>query len=173
VFVARLHHHKSAYDANTDLVVLANVMAPGLPIHRSTFFVGGDIGLAPPTNLLQKDGLKWGGGILLLPVLLEALGDSDASCSFGGTYRETLFLAEVYLLFVFHFWFFLVDCYMVHCPSFASCLDFFWVSSSISHFFCFHLAMPYEIVGGCWYIAVDTLRYSRLTFLLYPSLSRS
>jgi hypothetical protein len=27
-------------------------MAPGLPIHRSTFFAGGDIGPVPPTNLL-------------------------------------------------------------------------------------------------------------------------
>ncbi len=51
----------------------------------------------------------------MLPVLLEALGasvascsfggtgDSVASCSFGGTFQETIFLAEVYLLFVFHF----------------------------------------------------------------------
>ncbi len=53
------------------------------------------------------------------------------------------------------------------------CLDFLWVSSSIYHFFLFHLATSYEIVGGCWYIAVDTLRYSRLTLLLYPFLSHS
>jgi hypothetical protein len=48
-------------------------------------------------------------GILLLPVLLEALGDSVASCSFGGTwgimlllvlfrdhFQETIFLVKVY-----------------------------------------------------------------------------
>jgi hypothetical protein len=34
------------------VVVLAAAMTPGLPIHRSTFFVGGDIGPALPTNLL-------------------------------------------------------------------------------------------------------------------------
>jgi hypothetical protein len=34
---------------------------------------------------------------------------------------ETIFLVEGYLLFVIlFFWFFLVDCCMVHCPSFAS-----------------------------------------------------
>jgi hypothetical protein len=34
------------------LVMLAKVMAPKLLIHRSTFFAGGDIGPAPPINLL-------------------------------------------------------------------------------------------------------------------------
>jgi hypothetical protein len=34
------------------VVVLANAMAPGLPIHRSNFFASGNIGLALPTNLL-------------------------------------------------------------------------------------------------------------------------
>jgi hypothetical protein len=44
-----------------DLVaVLAAAMAPGLPIHRSTFFAGGDIGPVLPTNLLRMDGLKRG-----------------------------------------------------------------------------------------------------------------
>jgi hypothetical protein len=33
---------------------------------------------------------------------LEALGDNSfASCSFGGTFWETFFLVEGYLLFVF------------------------------------------------------------------------
>jgi hypothetical protein len=41
-----------------DLVVmLADVMVPGLPIHRCTFFAGGVIRPAPPTNLLQMDRL--------------------------------------------------------------------------------------------------------------------
>jgi hypothetical protein len=134
----------------------------------------------PIANLLQMDGLKLGRGeslasmgrVLFFPVLLEALEDSVAFYSFEGTFWETIFLAEAYLLFVFHFWFFLVDCGALtfFC---ILCLDFLWVSLSISHFFCFHLAMPYEIMGGCWYIAVDTLRYSRLTLLLYPSLSCS
>jgi hypothetical protein len=79
------------------------------------------------------DGLKQGGG----GVVGLSRGNSDAPCSFGGTFWETIFLAEVYLIFVFHFWFFLVDCYiylifvfhfwfflvdcyMVHCLSFAS-----------------------------------------------------
>ena len=44
-------------------------------------------------------GITW--RILLLPVLLEALGDIFASCSFGGTFWETIFLVEGYLLFVF------------------------------------------------------------------------
>jgi hypothetical protein len=47
------------------------------------------------------DGVKRMWGILLLPVLLEALGGSFASCSFGGTFWETIFLVEGYLLFVF------------------------------------------------------------------------
>jgi hypothetical protein len=62
VLVARIHHHGSAHNASTDLVVLANVMAPGLPIHKSTFFACGDIGPMHLTNLLQMDGLKqWRG----------------------------------------------------------------------------------------------------------------
>jgi hypothetical protein len=41
-------------------------------------------------------------GILLLPVRLETLvGISFASCSFGGTFWEKIFLVEGYLLFVF------------------------------------------------------------------------
>jgi hypothetical protein len=51
-FVLVIHHHRSrsAHDASTNLVVLADVMAPGLPIHRSTFFVGGVIGPVLPIN---------------------------------------------------------------------------------------------------------------------------
>jgi hypothetical protein len=70
-----IHHYRNTHDSSTNLVVLANVMAPELPIHWSTFFVGGNIGPAHLTNLLQKDGLKqWRGNslayaleILLLP----------------------------------------------------------------------------------------------------------
>ncbi len=39
-------------DAPDLVIVLADVMVPGLPIHRRTFFVGGIISPAPPTNLL-------------------------------------------------------------------------------------------------------------------------
>jgi hypothetical protein len=59
-------------------------------------------------------GLSGRGGILLLPVLLEARGELVASCSLGGTWAilllpgsfgstfwETVFLVEGYLLFVF------------------------------------------------------------------------
>jgi hypothetical protein len=35
--VTNLSHHGSAHDDITALVVLAIVMAPGLPIYRSTF----------------------------------------------------------------------------------------------------------------------------------------
>jgi hypothetical protein len=72
-------------------------------------------------------------GILLLPVLLEARGDFVASCSFGGTWAILLLLVLLKAFFgrQFSWWevtFFLtsfllvllVDCYMVHCPSFAS-----------------------------------------------------
>jgi hypothetical protein len=47
-----------------------------------------DIGHELPTNLLGMDGPKrwW---------------DSVASCSFEGTFWETIFLVEGYLLFVF------------------------------------------------------------------------
>jgi hypothetical protein len=34
------------------VIVLADTMAPGLPIHRCTFFVGSIISPTPPTNLL-------------------------------------------------------------------------------------------------------------------------
>ncbi len=44
------------------VVVLAAAMAPGLPIHRSIFFAGGNMGPMLPTNLLVMDGIKqwWG-----------------------------------------------------------------------------------------------------------------
>ncbi len=58
VLVARIHHHGSTHNASTNLLLLANVMAPRLLIHRSTFFAGGDIGPAHLTNLLRMDGLK-------------------------------------------------------------------------------------------------------------------
>ncbi len=36
--------------------------------------------------------------------------------------------------------------------------ELLWVPLSISHFlFLFHLATPYEIMQGCWYITIDTL----------------
>ncbi len=52
VLVARIHHHRSAHDASTNLVVLANIMDPGLPNHRSTFLAGGNISPVHLTNLL-------------------------------------------------------------------------------------------------------------------------
>ncbi len=57
-----LLHRGSARNASSVLFVLATAMAPGLPIHRSIFFAGGDIGPALPTNLLVMDGIKrwWG-----------------------------------------------------------------------------------------------------------------
>ncbi len=121
-----IHHHRSAHDASTNLIVLANVMAPELPIHRSTYFAGGNIGPAHLTNLLRIYGLKrWRGEIFWLKhwgfSCFSSGGDSFAYCSVGSTFRETNFLVEGYLLFVFlFFWFLLVDCCMVHCPSFAS-----------------------------------------------------
>ncbi len=72
-------------------------------------------------------------GNSLLPDLLEALGDIVASCSFEGTWGILLLLVLLKAFFgrQFSWWkvtFFLssfllvllVDCYVVHCPSFAS-----------------------------------------------------
>jgi hypothetical protein len=103
------------------VAVLAAAMAPGLPILRSTFFAGGDIGPALPTNLLRMDGLKRTWGNLLLPVLLEAPG---RFCCFL-VLLEALFGRQfswwkVTFFCLPFFWFLLVDCYMVHFPSFAS-----------------------------------------------------
>ncbi len=47
-----LLHRGSACDASSVLIVFAVTMALGLPIHRSAFFAGGDIGPGLPTNLL-------------------------------------------------------------------------------------------------------------------------
>jgi hypothetical protein len=75
--------------------------------------VGGNISPTLPTNLFLWMGIRKALGILLLPVLLEAmrilllpvllgaLGDSVAFCSIGGTFQDTFFLMEGYLLFVF------------------------------------------------------------------------
>jgi len=72
----------SERDASTDHIVLAGV-----------------INLALPINL--PDGLRWGGGIY----------GSIASCSFGGTFVETIFLDEGFPLFCLPFFgSFSVDC---------------------------------------------------------------
>jgi hypothetical protein len=57
-----LLHRGSVRDASSVLIAFAVAMAPGLPIHRSTLFAGGDIGPALPTNLLVMDESKrwWG-----------------------------------------------------------------------------------------------------------------
>ena len=82
VMVTNQSHHGSAHNDISVLVVLAVVMAPGLPIYRSTFSADGDIGPVLPTNQLVMAGIRTGGG------------DSIASCSFGGTFVETIFLDE-------------------------------------------------------------------------------
>jgi hypothetical protein len=46
-------------------------------------------------------GLSGGGGFCCFLFFWRHLGDSFASCSFGGTFWETIFLVEGYLLFVF------------------------------------------------------------------------
>ncbi len=82
VSVTHHSHHGSAHDESTIPVVLADVMTPGLLIHRSTFLAGGNIRPVLPTNLLVMAGIRQGGV------------DSIASCSFGSTFQETTFLAE-------------------------------------------------------------------------------
>ncbi len=84
MMVTRHSHHGSAHNESTVLVVFVDIMAPRLPIHRSTFSVGGDIGPTLPTNLLVMAGIRPGRGILLVPG------------SFGSTFWETISLAEVY-----------------------------------------------------------------------------
>jgi hypothetical protein len=103
------------------------------------------------------------GRILLLPVLLEACGDSLASCTFWRHFSGDNFLGRrLPSFFVFlSFGSFLVDCCMLHCPSFASVwLDVFWVFFFYIPFFCsvstFDYAI-YGIVGGCWPADIDTL----------------
>jgi hypothetical protein len=124
-------HHGSAHDYITVLVVLAVVMAPGLPIYRSTFSAGGDIGPVLPTNLLVMAGIRRGGG------------DSIASCSFGGTFVETIFFDEGFPSFCLPFFSVLFQLIVRCIVLLLHCLPrFFLVSPSIP-FFRFHLASPY------------------------------
>ena len=142
MMVTHQSHHGSTHDKSSILVVLANVMAPGLPIHRSTFSApGGDIGPALPITLLAMAGNRRGEeGILLLLVPLEPL-----------FWRQFSWLKAT-LLFVFHFlvlFQLIVRCIVLllhHLPSF--CL----VSPSIL-FFHFHLACQMKSWGG---VGVDT-----------------
>jgi hypothetical protein len=91
-----LFHHGSTHDKSTVLVMLANIMAHGLPIHRSTFSAGGNTGPALPTNLLVMAGIRRGGdGILLLLVLLEALFGRQFSW-----WKVTFFLSSFLLVLV-------------------------------------------------------------------------
>jgi hypothetical protein len=81
--------------------VLAGDIGPEPPIHRSTFFAGGNIG--PVSHPIHFEWMGLSGG-----------GDIVASCSFGGTWGillllvllkaffwETIFLVKGYLLYVF------------------------------------------------------------------------
>jgi len=91
--------HGSVHDKSSVLFVLVDDMALGPPIHWIIFIVVGVINLVLPINLL--DGLRWGGGIY----------GSIASCSFGGTFVETIFLDEGFPSFCLPFFdSFSVDC---------------------------------------------------------------
>jgi hypothetical protein len=109
VTVDFLFHHGSTHEESTVLVMFADVMAHGILIHRITFSVGGNTGPALPTNLLVMAGIRWGGMgfFCFLFFWRHFLGDNF----FGG--RLPFFCLPF-------FWFLLVDCYMVHCPSFAT-----------------------------------------------------
>jgi hypothetical protein len=158
-------------------------MAPGLPIHRSTFFTGGDIGPALPTNLLRIDGLEqtWGFccflffwrhvGILFLPVLLEALGGFLLlPRSFGSTFWETIFLVEGYLLFVFlsfgSYWLIVTWCIVLLLHPLLSALLGLFVHLPFSFSIHGYATNPGGVLGYCRRYP----KYSRLTLLLYPSL---
>ena len=65
-----LLHNGSARDASDALFGSAGVMALVLPITQILCSSGDDIGLALPTNLLVMDGLKPGGGDILVFVLV-------------------------------------------------------------------------------------------------------
>ena len=96
--VTNQSHHRSVHDDITVLVVLAVAMAPGLPIYRSTFSAGGNIGPVLPTNLHVMAGNRRGGDILLL-VPLESI------------ILETIFLAKCFpSLYLPFFGSFSVDC---------------------------------------------------------------
>jgi hypothetical protein len=91
--------------------------------------------------------------------------------------RETCFLTKFSCLGLPFFepiflelglWLLLVDCYMVHCPSFVSfALVSFWVSSSISHFL-FPLHGYAMNCGGVLVYSRRYPKYSRLTLPWIP-----
>jgi len=60
--VTNQSHRGSAHDNISVLFVLAVVMAPGLPIYRSTFSADGDIGPMLPTTLHVMAGNRGGRG---------------------------------------------------------------------------------------------------------------
>jgi hypothetical protein len=91
VLVTHHSHHRSAHKESIVLGVFANVMAHGLPIHRSAFSAGGDIGPVLPTIYLSWLGLGRGEGILLLLACFEAL-----------FWRQSSWL-KASLFFVFYF----------------------------------------------------------------------
>ena len=96
-------------------------------------------------------------GVLLLLVPLEAL-----------LWRQFSWM-KASLLFVFHFlvlFQLIVRCIVLLLHRLPR---FLLVSPSIP-FFRFHLASPYEIVGGVLVYSRRYPKYSRLTLLLYPSL---
>ncbi len=126
VFVWWHSPHGSTCAASTILDPSAKVMAFGLQIHRSFFSVGNNTGPTLPTNLLVMDVHRWGEGILFLFWGFNLL--------WFLLLQETVFLDGVFLLCCHPFWFF---SWLLHGGLsffFILCLDFLWVTSSISHF---------------------------------------
>ncbi len=144
VLMVRHHCHRSTHNASTSLVVLADVMAPGLPIYRSTFFVGGIISPMLPINnqstlngwvQLVEGGTHWLTcwrffcflvfwrhlEILLLSVLLEALGGFWCCLFFWSHFLGDSFLGGRLPSFCLPSFDFSVYCWIINCSSFASC----------------------------------------------------
>ncbi len=163
MIVAYHFQHGSIHAADIILATFVNEMAHRLPINWHPFFVVGVIGLACPMNV--EDGLRWWDCCVLLEhfLLISVLWK---------LYWETCFLtkfASLGLPFLVPFGWLPDSALSFFC---TVCLLSFWVSLSISHFSFPFMATPW-IVGGVLIYSNRYPKYSRLTLLLYPSISCS
>ncbi len=115
-----LFHRGSTHNVSYVLIASVEVMALVLLMNRGLFVAGNIISLALPTNLLIMDGLKrrnkrgflshfMGFNLLSFCCFLFFL-----EAHFGRQFSWLKFTS-----LCLPFLFLLVDCYMVHCPSFA------------------------------------------------------
>jgi hypothetical protein len=140
-------------------------MALMLPTSQSLFYAGDAINLALPTNLLPMDGLRQGGEGIFDLVMQDSIFSSSLVL-----WETAFFLAEVifFLSSLFSsFWLIVTWCIVLLLHPLPTVLLGLFVHLP----FFFPLHGYAKNCGGVLVYSHRYAKYSRLTLLLYPSIS--